>query len=233
MRQRDIDQFGTQVNQKIQRGADGGFDADLDPLTGKILAGHTHPHALQPGAGLHLAQVVGHWNVQAGGVQWIVAGHAAQQNGGIFDAPGQGADLIQGRTVGDQPIAADTSIGRFEANHPTQGGWLTYAAASVSAEGAQHLASGHRSGAAATAAPRHALQIPRVAGGEEGRILSGGSHGKFVSVGLAQQDSPGGTQPGDRGGIERRHEALQDARSTGSGDVPGTDDVFDSNRDAE
>ncbi len=49
---------------------------------------------------------------------------------------------------------------------------------------------------------------------------------------LPRTTRPGLLQPGDQGGVVRRHPALEDARADRGGQPPGGDDVLDRDRDA-
>ncbi len=68
---------------------------------------------------------------------------------------------------------------------------MANAATGVGSQGAQGFIGHHCGGTAATAATRHTLQVPGIAGELVGRIFGGAAHCKFVGVGFANKDSPG------------------------------------------
>ena len=83
----------------------------------------------------------------------IVAGDDFQQQGGVGDGVGEGADLVERAGVGDEAEARDAAVGRLEADDAAQAaGWRIEPPVSVpSASGASH---------AATAAAEPPLEPP-------------------------------------------------------------------------
>ena len=63
-------------------------------------------------------------------------------------------------------------------------------------------------------------------------MLGGGAHRELVHVGLAQDRQAGRAQPGDDGGVVRRHPALEDPRAAGRGQALGGHHVLDRDRHA-
>ena len=49
-----------------------------------------------------------------------MAGNGLEQEGRVPHLLGEGADLVQGRGVGHQPVAGDPAIGGLESHHPAQ-----------------------------------------------------------------------------------------------------------------
>ena len=87
--------------------------------------------------------------------------------------------------MGDQPVARDAAVGRFEADDPAQRGRLPDRAAGVGAER-------HRRQPAATAAADpplvpagNPIERPRVARRSERRVLVRRAHRKLVAVRFA------------------------------------------------
>ena len=54
-----------------------------------------------------------------------------------------GSDLVHGGSEGNDTVAADAAVGRFEAHDPTKGGRLTDRTASVGAQGDDALIGSH------------------------------------------------------------------------------------------
>ena len=176
-------------------------------------------------------KVIRHGHVHAGAVARVVAGDGAEQDGCVGHVFGEGPDLIEGGRVRDQPIAADAAIGGLDPHDAAEGSRLAHAAARVRPERAQAFVRRHRRRAAAARSARHAAQIPRVVGGEVGRVLGAGAHGELVGVGLAEDDRAGRTQFLHHGRVVRRYVAFQDLRSGGQGHAFDGDHVLDRQRD--
>ena len=96
----------------------------------------------------------------------------------------------------------------------------------------RRLERGDRGGGAAAGAAGDPVEVPRVVGGAVRRVLGGGAHRELVHVGLAEDRQAGGAQPGDDGGVVRRHPALEDLRAAGGGQPAGGQHVLDRDRDA-
>ena len=61
----------------------------------------------------------------------VVPGNGLEQEGGIFDIFGHGADLVERRSVGYKSVARDAAIGGLEAHDAAVAGGLAHRAAGV------------------------------------------------------------------------------------------------------
>src|SRR5204862_4920027 len=85
---------------------------------------------------------------------------------------------------------------------------------------------GGRRAGASTWPARYALEVVRVARREKPGVLSGGPHGEFVAVGLAQDAGARSYQPLPRGRIIRGNVILQDSGGTRGANPAGHDHVL-------
>jgi len=67
----------------------------------------------------------------------VVAGEDGEEESGILDRAGERADLIEGRGEGDEAVAGDAAVGRFESDTTAEGGGLADRAACVGTEGSE------------------------------------------------------------------------------------------------
>ena len=72
--------------------------------------------------------------LQAGGIHPIPAADRLQQGRAVRHVSAQGADLIQGRAISDQPVSGYRSIGGLHAHHAAEACRLTDGAARVTSQ---------------------------------------------------------------------------------------------------
>ena len=77
----------------------------------------------------------------------------------------------------------------------------------------------------------HPPGIPGIPGGKEGGIFRGGTHGKFIQIGLARQGSPGRLKSFDHCGAVWRHKAGKHPGCRSCQDPVGTDIILYSHGD--
>ncbi len=102
--------------------------------------------------------------------------------------PSPRSDLVQGRTVGNQAVTGNRSVGRLNAGDAAEGAWLADGTAGIGtqSEEALHWLLLPRRNRRRNR-PAHA-RVPRVFCLAVSRSLCGASHGELVHVGLAQDD---------------------------------------------
>ena len=135
----------------------------------EILLGNTDAHAAHV-AGEGSAEV-GHRFRTRRGVERVVTGDGLQEQGAVLDIAAERADLVERGGKGDQAVARHAAVGGLEANHATQRSRLADRAAGVCAQGDETFTSsdGRRRPAAGPAG--HAVEVPRIVGGEEAGVL--------------------------------------------------------------
>ena len=165
-------------------------------------------------------------------VRRIGAGDHRQRERGIADGPGQRTDLIERRGERQQPVARDAAVGRLQPDDAAQRRRLADRSAGVGAERERRHAGGdgHRRSAARSAG--NAIGRPRIPRRAERRVLGRRSHRELVAVGLADDDGAGRLEPRDDGGVERRHERLEDPRRGGRPDAARAEVVLERDRHA-
>ena len=104
----------------------------------EVFLWHAQAHALD--ALPERREIVGHRVRGAGGVARVVTGDGLQQHRTIGHVSGHRADLVKRRGEGDQPVAADPSIGWLEADDPGQRRRLADRTTRVAAQRADSLA---------------------------------------------------------------------------------------------
>ena len=167
------------------------------------LANHPHPHPAQVTVppGLCGRDDVGHRGVHGGGVAAVVPGDHLVQQRGVQHGPRARAALVQRRRAGHQPVARHRAVGGLDADGRGQRGRLADGTAGVGPDGQRRLERGQRRRAAAAGTTRHAVEVPRIAGGAVGGVLRRRAHRELVHVGLAQDRDAGGAQPQGDGGV--------------------------------
>src|SRR5688572_27271066 len=100
----------------------------------------------------------------------VVAGDGAEEDRGVLDRAREGADLVEAGGEGDQAVAGDAAVGRFEPDDAAEAGRLADGAAGVRAEPQDRLAGPDGRGRSAGGAARHPAGVPGVARGEEGGV---------------------------------------------------------------
>ncbi len=135
-------------------------------------------------------------------------------------------DGIKGGNQRDQAIARDTSIGGLKTCDATKARRHADRAASVLAEGKGSQPRRDGRGRSTARAAGDVVQVPWIAGGEEARVLGGGTHAELVHVVLAEQDGACRLQFFDRGRVVERFVILQDFGGAGCVDAACGDGVL-------
>ena len=113
----------------------GGFDFRLHAFHAKYSLGRP---MRRPLSGVFSSrQIIGHGLGPAGGIPRVVAGDHLQEQCGVLDRQGHGADLIERGGERDQAVAADEAVGGLEADDAAEGGGLADGAAGIGAEAAE------------------------------------------------------------------------------------------------
>ena len=138
----------------------------------------------------------------------------------------KGPAWSEGRAVGDQAVARDTTVARFNGADAAERRRLADAAAGISAQRSQSQIRRHRRRAAAAAAAGHPLDIPGIARREVGAVLSRRAHGEFVHIQLAQHHRARLAQPSDSRGVKDRLVAFENLGAAGGLDAFGGQHIF-------
>ena len=138
-----------------------------------------------------------------------MAGNDLQQQGGVADVVGEGADLVEGTGKGHQAVARYPAVGRLQADDAAQAGRLANGAAGVGAQRQRRLAGRHGRCRAAAGTAGDALEIPRIARHLKGTVLGGRAHRELVHVGLAEQHGVGLPQALDDVSVVGRHDSCR------------------------
>ena len=140
-----------------------------------------------------------------GGVALVAAGDRVQQRRGVASVARERPDLVEAARERHDPVPADPAVGRLEARRrrtaPPAGG--------SSRRCRCRCASGAWNAATAAAEPPdeppgHPVEVPRVGGRPERRVLGRRAHRELVHVGLAQDHGPGVAQALRDVGVVRR-----------------------------
>src|SRR5262249_44552211 len=142
-------------------------------------------------------------------------------------------DLVKRRRERDQPVAADATIRWLEADDAAQSAGLADRAAGVRAKGEwRELGADGCRGTAARAA-RHTVEVPRVAGRKEARVLGGRAHRELVHVRLAEQHGAALGQAASDRPVLDGDERLEDLRAGRRANAARGQHVLEDHRDAE
>jgi hypothetical protein len=109
--QADIDDLGPAFLEDRHGLRDAPRYLRVQPLS-KIFLGQADFHPLH--AAGKTRRVVGHRDIQGGGVAPVMAGNGRKQQGRVLYVFRDGADLIQRRGVGHEPVPAHPAVGRLE-----------------------------------------------------------------------------------------------------------------------
>src|SRR6185312_12055113 len=71
----------------------------------------------------------------AGAVHRVKTGYYLQNEGHIPDCFSENPNLIEGRGIGDKPVAGNSSITGFKSDNPAKIGWLPYRSAGIASQG--------------------------------------------------------------------------------------------------
>ena len=152
------------------------------------------------------------------------------QQCGVEDGAGDRADLVQRGRQGDRAVAAHPAVGRLDPDGARDGTGLADRATGVGAERERRFEGGDRGGGTATGPAGDPAEVPRVVRRAVRRELGRRAHRELVHVRLAERHHAGAPELEDRGGVVRRHPALEDLRPGGRGHVDRAEDVLDGDR---
>ncbi len=158
-RQRRLADLGAELLGQADRGVHRLGDAGLDALGLVQLLRDADADALEV---LARGQRDRLGQLDRGRVLRVVAGDDLVEPGVVADGLRHRTDLVEARREGDDPVAADRSVGGPQADDPAQRGGLLDRAARVGAERPRRQAAGDRGRRAARRAAGNALGIPRV-----------------------------------------------------------------------
>ena len=119
--------------------------------------GNADPQALD--AAFQQLLIIGHGDIDAGGILGIDAGHGLQHDGGVPDRLGHGPGLIQRRGKGDDAETRAAAISRLQPDPAGDGGGLADGAAGVGAGGGQAEIGGNGGGRTAGRTARHQIGV--------------------------------------------------------------------------
>lgn len=229
VRQGDLDDFCAELLVLLDGRAHGLFDLRVHALD-EVLLRQANLEALDVlDEGL---RVVRHLCGARRGVHLIVARNDVEQVRAVRDVARQRADLVKRGRIGDEAVARDAAVRRLHADDAAERSRLADGSARIGAERPDGRTSGDGCGAAARGTARHAVEVPRVVRHVVGRVLRRAAHGEFIHVDLAEDDGILGLDLRHDRRIVRRHEVLEDLRSTRRLDILRADVVLDGTRDA-
>ena len=208
---------------------DGGFDFRVHAFDVEKFLRESDAEAFE--RGVEIGEIIGGGFGPACGIAGVVAGDHLEEEGGVFDGEGHGADLIEGGSEGDEAIAGDKAVGGFEADDPAEGGGLADRAAGIGTQATETESGGTGGRRAAGGTAGDALGVPGILGGAEGGIFGRGAHGEFVEVGFAEDDGAGGFEFFDDGGVVGGAEVFEHFGGAGGGAEGGAHVVFDGDGD--
>ena len=197
------------------------WNADLEPL---YVAGHRR-------------FVVRNRQVDARGIERIVAGHRFQHDRAVTHGARHRSRLVQRRREGDNAPARAASIGWLDACNACDGRRLTDGSTRIRTRGAHDKARRDRGGRTARRSAGHKFGVgtfppPGIDDGAIVARLIRRPHGKLVHVQLAEHDSPVIEQVAGHGGLIGRLEPVKDVRSRRGQHVLRAEQVLDAQRNA-
>ena len=160
---------------------------------------------------IEMRRVVRHGRVGRGGIQWIAPGHHFEQRSRILHIAGERADVIERTGERHQAIARNTPVGRRYADHATERSRLADRAAGIGAERNHGCVLRHHRCRSAARSAGNPIERHGIAHRPERAVLVRRSHGEFIAIGLADDDSAGGFNPLDCRGVVGRDVMLQHA----------------------
>ena len=113
-----------------------------------------------------------------------------QHGGTVCHILGQRSDLIQRRTISDQPVTGYRSVGGFHADDTAIGCGLSDGAAGVGAQCRKTFLGCYCRRGTAGRASGNMLRVSGILRHAVVRSLCGTAHGELIHVGLAQDDRP-------------------------------------------
>ena len=183
-RQLDFDELCTELREigirRFVRGGDAGRE-----IGGCELPDDAHAHAAQIFAQMPGGCLERH--VDAGRIHRVVTAHRVVRERRVFHRARERADLIEARGKRDQPVTRDAPIGRLEPDDVAERRRFANRPARIAAGGNRGYVAAHGSRAARRRAAGDAVEVVRVLGLAERRILARAAHGELVHVRFADR----------------------------------------------
>ena len=158
-------------------------------------------------------------------------GHGIEQHGAVPGAVRHRTGLIQTGCKGHHAQPRHAAVGGFEAGDAAKGRRLPDRSAGVRTGCRRRQQCGNGGGRASGRAPWNQVGIPWISDRAIVAGFVGGTHGKLVHVGLAQQHRASAAKATDQGGIVGRHKVVQHARAATRAHARSTEDVLVRHRD--
>ena len=225
MGQGDLDGFGPQGDKLFHCGIHGSADTWLHAIH-EVFLRHTDAQALEIPPDLGGEVLIGKF--QRRGVMGIFARHGIEQDAAILNSRGEGANLVERGGKGDQAIARDATIGWLQSHAAAESRWLTNRSTCIRAECCEGCSGSNRCSGAAAGATGNAVEIPRIAGWMEGRILGRGAHRKLIHVHPSERNGAGSTKVGYGCGVVGSCVSIQNPGCRLKGLSSDTDGILDS-----
>ena len=225
----NLDNFSTLGGEGLDGSLDISADAGIDPVA-EVFFGDAELEAIY--AIVKGGEVVGHRDIEAGGIRRIKSGDGLENARGIFDGLRERADLVERGSEGYEAIAGNSAVAGLEADDATVGGGLADGAAGVRTEGGDGGEVGHGSSRAAGRTAGHAIVVVGISSDAEGGVFRGGAHREFVLVHPPEGDGTGGTELLDDGGVVGGDEIFEKLGAASAGLAEDIDVVLDGDGDA-
>ena len=165
--------------------------------------------------------------LDTGDVILVVADHAGEQKGGVFDVTGNRTAVVERIDEWEDAAQRDQTVGGFEANDAAPGGRDADGPAGVGAERAGGEFSDHGRGGASGGATGNAVERPRVVDRAEVAGGGGAAHSELMQVGLAEHDRPRTAKLRDDKGVFGWYPVVEDQAGDSGADAGCVDVVLD------
>ena len=161
----------------------------------------------------------------------VNAANSAEERRAVTDCCSERTDLVEGTGVGEEAVTGHATVGRFQTDDARAGCRLTDGSARVGTEGARNRARGNGDCRTARGTARNAGFVQRILDRSVVRGFVARTHGEFVHVRLADDNSACGFeffQCRCGVGSDKVVENLGGSRGAGAGQAHV---VFHGNRD--
>ena len=228
---RDLGDGGAGGGEQLDGLVEAGLHAGLEPLA-RQLAHHADPQRRRRHRDAPPPPPAGTGASMRRGVQRVVPADDLVQQRRVEHGPGHRAGLVEAAGHRHDALARDAAVGRLDPDGAGQRAGLADRAAGVGADRQRRQPGRDGGGGPAAGAAGRPVGVPGVAGRAVRRVLGGRAHRELVEVGLAEDRHVGLAQPGDHGGVVRRHPALEDPRAARRGLAHGAQQVLHGDRHA-
>ncbi len=159
----------------------------------------------------------------AGDVFVVGAGDGVEDEHGVFDAAGHGAEFVEGPAEGHGSGAGDAAEGGAKAGDAAAHGGADDAASGFAADGEGDEAGGGGGAGAGAGAGGAFFEEPGVHGlAAEPDVVEG----ERAEAEFGDEDCAGGVEAGGDGGVGGGDAVLEGLGAVGGGDVGGVEEVF-------